>query len=55
VASLILLAVSIATFMVWFFTRRAENARRKAIQLAIEEAAANTYQQPDPRRAAAPV
>jgi putrescine transport system permease protein len=55
VASLILLAVSIATFMVWFFTRRAENARKKAIQLAIEEAAANTYQQPDPRRAAAPV
>ena len=55
VASLILLAVSIATFMVWFFTRRAENARKKAVQLAIEEAAANTYQQPDPRRAAAPV
>ena len=55
VASLILLAVSIATFLVWFFTRRAENARKKAIQLAIEEAAANTYQQPDPRRAAAPV
>src|SRR5690606_25195595 len=55
VASLILLAVSLATFMVWFFTRRAENARKKAIQLAIEEAAANTYQQPDPRRAAAPV
>jgi putrescine transport system permease protein len=55
VASLILLAVSMATFLVWFFSRRAENNRRKAIQLAIEEAAANTYQQPDSRRAAAPV
>ncbi|WP_268799131.1 ABC transporter permease subunit [Pseudomonas huanghezhanensis] len=55
VASLILLAVSMATFLVWFFSRRAENNRKKAIQLAIEEAAANTYQQPDPRRAAAPV
>ena len=55
VASLILLAVSIATFLVWFFTRRAETQRRMAIQLAIEEAAADGWKQPDPRRASAPV
>ena len=55
VASLILLAVSCATFLVWFFSRRAEQQRKKAIQQAIEESAADTYKQPDPRRAAAPV
>lgn len=54
VASLILLAVSLVTFLVWYFTRRAEERRKKAIQLAIEESAAS-WQQPDPRRAAAPV
>ncbi|WNW12877.1 ABC transporter permease subunit [Pseudomonas sp. DTU_2021_1001937_2_SI_NGA_ILE_001] len=37
VASLILLAVSLATFMVWYFTRQAEERRRKAIQQAIDE------------------
>ena len=51
IASLILLAVSIATFLVWFFTRRAENNRKKAIQQAIEEAAADGWKQPDVRRA----
>ncbi|MFK3972784.1 ABC transporter permease subunit [Pseudomonas sp. NPDC087358] len=51
IASLILLAVSIATFLVWFFSRRAENNRKKAIQLAIEEAAADGWKQPDVRRA----
>ena len=55
VASLILLAVSIVTFLVWYFSRRAEESRKKAIQQAIEESAADTYKQPDPRRAAAPV
>ena len=54
IASLILLAVSIATFMVWFFTRRAEDSRKRAIQLAIEEAAADSWKQPDPRRAPGP-
>lgn len=39
IASLILLVVSLFTFLVWFFTRRAEEARRKAVQAAIEEAA----------------
>ena len=51
IASLILLAVSIATFLVWFFSRRAENNRKRAIQQAIEEAAADSWKQPDPRRA----
>ncbi len=54
VASLILLAVSIVTFMVWFFSRRAEESRKRAIQLAIEEAAADSWKQPDVRRAQAP-
>ena len=55
VASLILLAVSLVTFLVWFFSRRAEEMRKKAIQQAIEEAAADGWQQPDKRRAPAPV
>ncbi|WLH35416.1 ABC transporter permease subunit [Pseudomonas sp. FP2196] len=54
VASLILLAVSIVTFLVWFFSRRAEEARKKAIQQAIEESAADSWKQPDARRAPAP-
>ncbi|MGY2289273.1 ABC transporter permease subunit [Pseudomonas sp. SDO528_S397] len=54
VASLILLAVSLVTFMVWFFSRRAEERRKKAIQQAIEEAAADGWKQPDPRRASTP-
>lgn len=56
VASLILLAVSIVTFLVWFFSRRAEEMRKKAIQQAIEEAAADGWGKPaDARRAPAPV
>ncbi len=55
VASLILLAVSLVTFLVWFFSRRAEEHRKKAIQQAIEEAAADGWQPPDKRRAPAPV
>ncbi|WQG59659.1 ABC transporter permease subunit [Pseudomonas sp. RTB3] len=55
IASLILLAVSIATFMVWFFSRRAEDQRKRAIQLAIDEAAAEGWKQPDKRRAPAPI
>ncbi|MGY4491291.1 ABC transporter permease subunit [Pseudomonas sp. TE3610] len=54
VASLILLSVSIVTFLVWFFTRRAEEHRKRAIQAAIEEAAADGWKQPDPRRAQQP-
>ena len=55
VASLILLAVSLVTFLVWYFSRRAEERRKKAIQQAIEEAAADGWKQPDVRRAPAPV
>ncbi|TDK56775.1 ABC transporter permease subunit [Pseudomonas moraviensis] len=54
VASLILLAVSLVTFLVWFFSRRAEEARKKAIQQAIEESAADSWKQPDARRAPSP-
>jgi putrescine transport system permease protein len=49
VASLILLAVSLVTFMVWFFSRRAEEHRKKAIQQAIDESAAESWKQPDVR------
>jgi len=42
------------TFLVWFFSRRAEEARKKAIQQAIEESAADSWKQPDARRAPAP-
>jgi putrescine transport system permease protein len=51
VASLILLAVSMVTFLVWFFSRRAEESRKRAIQQAIEESAADSWKQPDVRRA----
>ncbi|MBC3348845.1 MULTISPECIES: ABC transporter permease subunit [Pseudomonas] len=51
VASLILLAVSLVTFLVWYFSRRAEENRKRAIQQAIEESAADSWKQPDPRRA----
>ena len=36
VASLILLVVSIFTFFAWFFARRAEEKRKRAIQQAME-------------------
>ncbi|WP_422418059.1 ABC transporter permease subunit [Pseudomonas sp. GZD-222] len=55
VASLILLSVSLVTFMVWYFSRRAEERRRRAIQQAIEESAADSWKQPDVGRAATPV
>ncbi|MEE3633790.1 ABC transporter permease subunit [Pseudomonas defluvii] len=54
VASLILLSVSFVTFLVWYFSRRAEERRRRAIQQAIEESAADSWKQPDVRRAPAP-
>ncbi|HDS1733972.1 MULTISPECIES: ABC transporter permease subunit [Pseudomonas] len=50
VASLILLSVSLVTFMVWFFSRRAEERRRKAIQQAIEEGAAANVSSPQIKR-----
>ena len=54
VASLILLVVSLVTFLVWFFSRRAEEIRKRAIQLAIDESAADSWKQPDIRRAQTP-
>ncbi|MFJ7882641.1 ABC transporter permease subunit [Pseudomonas sp. NPDC096917] len=54
VASLILLAVSLVTFLVWFFSRRAEEHRKKAIQQAIEESAAESWKQPDLGRPKSP-
>ncbi|MCU1721892.1 MULTISPECIES: ABC transporter permease subunit [unclassified Pseudomonas] len=53
VASLILLVVSFATFLIWYFSRRAEERRKRAIQQAIEESAADSWKQPDVRRPAA--
>ncbi|MFK0091684.1 ABC transporter permease subunit [Pseudomonas sp. NPDC090592] len=52
VASLILLSVSLVTFFVWFFSRRAEENRRRAIQQAIEEGAAANASQPQVKRPA---
>ncbi|MCW8278211.1 ABC transporter permease subunit [Pseudomonas sp. PCH199] len=46
VASLILLAVSIVTFMVWYFSRRAEVSRKRAIQEAMDQTASESWQQP---------
>ena len=51
-ASLILLSVSLVTFMVWYFSRQAEERRRRAIQQAIEEGAAANVSQPQVRRPA---
>ena len=50
VASLILLSVSLVTFFVWYFSRRAEENRRRAIQQAIEEGAAANASQPQVKR-----
>jgi putrescine transport system permease protein len=50
VASLILLSVSLVTFLVWYFSRRAEEHRRKAIQQAIEEGAAANAGQAQAKR-----
>ncbi|QXH46510.1 ABC transporter permease subunit [Pseudomonas xanthosomatis] len=52
VASLILLSVSLVTFLVWYFSRQAEERRRKAIQQAIEEGAAANAGQAQVRRPA---
>lgn len=52
VASLILLSVSLVTFFVWYFSRQAEERRRKAIQQAIEEGAAANASQSQVKRPA---
>ncbi|RAI65495.1 putrescine ABC transporter permease PotI [Pseudomonas fluorescens] len=53
VASLILLAVSIVTFMVWYFSRRAEESRKRAIQEAMDQTASESWQQPKKQMAQA--
>lgn len=45
VASLILLAVSFATFLAWYFAQRAEEKRKKAMQQAMDETANPSWQQ----------
>ena len=45
VASLILLAVSFATFLAWFFAHRAEEKRKKALQQAMDETTNPSWQQ----------
>ncbi|MBS7662855.1 ABC transporter permease subunit [Pseudomonas lalucatii] len=51
VASLILLAVSLMTFLIWFFARRAEERRKRAIQQAMDETTgAGQKNGPDSRR-----
>ncbi|MGE8496725.1 MAG: ABC transporter permease subunit [Pseudomonas sp.] len=51
VASLILLVVSFATFLVWFFAHRAEERRKKALQQAMDESTgAHLQSGPDSRR-----
>ncbi|WP_053268689.1 ABC transporter permease subunit [Pseudomonas chlororaphis] len=50
VASLILLAVSLVTFLVWYFGRRAEAARKRAIQEAMEYTANEAFQPAAQRR-----
>lgn len=52
VASLILLAVSLVTFLVWYFGRKAEANRKRAIQEAMDQTANESWQQP-PRAATA--
>ncbi|QAX81437.1 ABC transporter permease subunit [Candidatus Pseudomonas adelgestsugas] len=47
VASLILLIVSLVTFIVWLFIRRAEEMRKKAVQQTIDEAATDNWLQSD--------
>ncbi len=45
VASLILLVVSFATFLAWFFAHRAEEKRKKALQQAMDETANPSWSQ----------
>ncbi|MCK1784281.1 MULTISPECIES: ABC transporter permease subunit [Pseudomonas] len=49
VASLILLAVSLVTFMVWYFSRKAEMNRKRAIQEAMDQTTSEAWQ-PQPQQ-----
>ncbi|WP_437879517.1 ABC transporter permease subunit [Pseudomonas sp. LRF_L74] len=48
VASLILLVVSIFTFFAWYFSRRAEEKRKRAIQEAMEATTSETWSEKAP-------
>jgi putrescine transport system permease protein len=51
IASLILLSVSLMTFLIWFIARRAEDKRKKSIQQAMDETTGTRDQLgPDSRR-----
>jgi putrescine transport system permease protein len=50
VASLILLTVSLFTFFAWYFTRQAEERRKRAVQEAME-ANATDWQKGSPATA----
>jgi putrescine transport system permease protein len=47
VASLILLVVSLVTFLVWYFSRKAEANRKRAIQEAMDQTASESWKQPE--------
>src|SRR5690606_11502474 len=53
IASLILLSVSLFTFLAWFFTRRAEERRKRSIQQARDENA-HSWRPGDSRRPSVP-
>ncbi|MBA1272986.1 ABC transporter permease subunit [Stutzerimonas azotifigens] len=55
VASLILLVVSLATFLAWFITRRADKRRARAMQQALDDTGTPTFRQViDSRKAMTP-
>jgi len=55
VASLILLVVSLATFLAWFITRRADKRRARAMQQAMDDTGTPTFRQViDSRKAMTP-
>ncbi|VVN80603.1 ABC transporter permease subunit [Pseudomonas fluorescens] len=53
VASLILLVVSFVTFLVWYFSRKAEANRKRAIQEAMDQTASESWKQPERQLAGA--
>lgn len=54
IASLILLAVSLFTFLVWYFTRRAEKKRLQGLKEAMESTVTETANERDVERFTAP-
>jgi len=54
IASLILLAVSLFTFLAWYFTRRAEKKRLQGLKEAMESTVTETANERDVERFTAP-